>query len=165
MATSSLEYSVDQAIASFFERSTATRSACDAFAREHLGGEVVPVAMQGVCSYIVYAGPNDEFVVQFRLKCSRLSMETVNLARTIYGGFTPKVVFRGQIGEDVEGKEALYIYVMDRIQGVSYLDFILAYNDQFPENSAEFSSWRKSLVADVAMYVYCAMLPAKLLIM
>ncbi|GLA57104.1 hypothetical protein AtubIFM55763_010050 [Aspergillus tubingensis] len=150
MATSSLDYSVDQAIASFFERTTATRSACDAFAREHLGGEVVPVAVQGVCSYTIYAGPNGEFVVQFRLKSSRLSMETVNLACTIYGDFAPKVVFRGGIGEDAEGKEALYIYVMDRMKGISYLDFILAHNNQFPESSAEFSSWRKNLVIDVA---------------
>ncbi|RAK88357.1 hypothetical protein BO79DRAFT_266500 [Aspergillus costaricaensis CBS 115574] len=120
MATSSLDYSVDQGIASLFERTTATRSACDTFARKHLS--------------------------------SRLNMETVNLARTIYGGFAPKVVFKGQTGEDVEGKEALYIYVMDRIQGISYLDFILAHNNQFPENSAEFSSWRENLVIDVAKF-------------
>lgn len=153
MATSSLDYSVDQEIASFFERTTATRSACDTFAREHLGGEVVPVAVQGVCSYTVYAGPNDEFVVQFRLKSSRLSMETVNLARAIYGEFAPEVITRGQIGKELEGKEALHIHVMDRIQGISYLDFILAHNNQFPENSAEFSSRRKNLVIDIAKYV------------
>ncbi|PYH34414.1 uncharacterized protein BO87DRAFT_358247 [Aspergillus neoniger CBS 115656] len=152
MATSSLDYSVDQAIASFFERTTATRSACDAFAREHLGGEIVPVAVQGVCSYTVYAGPNDEFVVQFRLKSSRLSMETVNLARAIYGEFAPEVITRGQIGKELVGKEALHIYVMDRIQGISYLDFILAHNNQFPENSAEFSSWRENLVIDCASF-------------
>ncbi|PYH73339.1 uncharacterized protein BO88DRAFT_421738 [Aspergillus vadensis CBS 113365] len=124
--------------------------ACDAFAREQLGGEVAPVAVQGVCSYTVYSGPNDEFAAQFRLKRSCMNMDTVNLARTIYGGLAPKVVFKGQIGEDVEGKEALYIYVMDKIQGISYLDFILAPNNQFPENLVKFFalSWKSPQVVD-----------------
>ena len=43
------------------------RLACDNFARERLSRNVVPVAVQGVCSYTVYAGPNAEYVVQFRL--------------------------------------------------------------------------------------------------
>ncbi|KAL4898761.1 hypothetical protein BDV59DRAFT_207006 [Aspergillus ambiguus] len=152
MATRSLEYSVDQEIANFFERTTATRSACDTFAREHLGGNVIPVAVQGVCSYTVYAGPNAEFVAQFRLKSFRLNLETVNLARTIYGDFAPRVTFRGEIGEDAENKEALYIYVMSRIRGISYLDFILAHNSQVPENSVEFSLWRNNFVIDAARF-------------
>ncbi|GES63522.1 hypothetical protein ATEIFO6365_0007020900 [Aspergillus terreus] len=147
-----MAYSVDQEIANFFERTTATRSACDTFAREHLGGKVVPVAVQGVCSYTVYAGPNDELVAQFRLKSLRLDMETVDLARTIYGDYAPPVAFRGEIGEDVEGKEPIYVYVMSRIRGITYLDFILAHNSQVPENSVEFSSWRKNLVIDVARF-------------
>ncbi|PWY70639.1 hypothetical protein BO83DRAFT_399780 [Aspergillus eucalypticola CBS 122712] len=150
--TQSLDYSVDQEIADFFERTTATRSDCDAFAREHLGGEFVPVAVQGVCGYTVYAGPKDEFVAQFRLKFSCIDMETVNLARTIYGGFAPKAVFKGQTGEDVLGKEALYIYVMDRIQGISYSNIILAHNNQFLETSVDFPSWRKNLVLDVTKF-------------
>ncbi|OJJ67243.1 hypothetical protein ASPBRDRAFT_136485 [Aspergillus brasiliensis CBS 101740] len=152
MATSSLNYSVDHEISSFFKRTTANRSACDTFARAHLGGKIVPVAVQGVCSYTVYAGPNDEYVAQFRLMSFRLNMETVNLARTIYGDFAPQVAFRGEIGEDVEGKEALYIYFMNRVGGVSYLDFILAHNSQFSENSVEFSSWRRNFVIDVAKF-------------
>jgi hypothetical protein len=31
------------------------------------GGDVVPVAVQGVCTCTVYAGDNAEFVVQFRI--------------------------------------------------------------------------------------------------
>lgn len=154
MATSDLAYSVDQEIADFFEKTAATRSACDNFARERLGGNVVPVAVQGVCSYTVYAGPNAEFVVQFRLASLQLSMDIANLARSIYGHFAPHVTFLGQIGEAIESKESLYIYVMSRVQGISYLDFILAHNSQVPENSPKFSSWRRNLVIDIAKYAY-----------
>jgi len=102
MATSDLTYSVDQEIAEFFEKTAATRSVCDTFAREHLGGNVVPVTVQGVCSYTVYAGPNADFVVQFRLGSLQLRMEIANLARSIYGHFAPYVAFLGQIGEVIE---------------------------------------------------------------
>lgn len=105
MATIVQGYSVDQEIAKFFEKTAATRSACDTYAREHLGGDVIPVSVQGVCSYTVYAGPNAEFVARFRLKSLRLGMETTNLARTIYGHFAPEVAFKGEIGEETEGRE------------------------------------------------------------
>jgi hypothetical protein len=155
MATSDLAYSVDRQIALFFEKAAATRSACDSFVREHLGGDVIPVAVQGVCSYTVYAGPNAELVVQFRLKSLQLRTETMNLARTIYGPFAPQVSFSGQIGEDIESREPLcreplYIYVMSRIRGITYLDFILAHNSYVSENSPEFSLWRMNLVTDIA---------------
>lgn len=152
MAPSDLEYSVDQEIAVFFEKTSTTRLACDAYAMVHLGGDVIPVAVQGACSYTVYAGPSGEFVAQFRLKTLELRMETMNLARTIYGHFVPQVTFVGQIGEDTEGKEPVYIYVMSRMRGISYLDFILAHNSHTLENSPEFSSWRKNLVTDIARY-------------
>lgn len=87
-------YSVDQGIANFFRQTSATRAACDQFPKEHLGGQVVPVAVQGVCSYTVYAGSNAEFVAQFRIKPLQLQIETANLARTIYGDLAPKVTFR-----------------------------------------------------------------------
>lgn len=146
------EYSVDQEITNFFEKAAVTRSACDAYAREHLGGNVIPVPVQGVCSYTVYAGSNAEFVAQFRLEALHLRMDTANLARTIYGHFAPEVAFKGVIGEETEGKEPLYIYVMSRVRGMIYLDFILAHTSHVPENSAEFSHWRKNLIADIARY-------------
>lgn len=152
MGASHLQYSLDQEIGHFFEKTSATRIACDTYTKEHLGGDVVPVAVQGVCSYTVYAGPNSEVVAQFRLKSLQLRMETMNLARAIYGHLAPQVTFRGQVGEDAEGKEPLYIYVMSRIQGISYLDFILAHNSEVPENSPEFSFWRKNLIIDIARY-------------
>jgi len=68
-----------------------------------------------------------------------MRMEIINLARAIYGHLAPQVTFKGQIGKDIEGKEPLDIYFMSRMQGISYLDFILTYNSQVPENSLKFS--------------------------
>jgi hypothetical protein len=59
----------------------------------------------------------------------------------------------GEIGEDHESKEPLYIYVINRMPGISHLDFILAHNGEISENSLEFSRWRQNLVADNAKYV------------
>ena len=150
MATNDLEYSLDQEITNFFEKTTVSRSDCDKYAKEHLGGNAVPVPVQGVCSYTVYAGINAEFVAQFRLKSHQLRIEIANLARTIYGRLAPEVVFKGVMGQEIEGKEPLYLYTMSRIRGIDYLDFILAHIGQVPENSAQFSHWRKNLVTDVA---------------
>ncbi|KAI0004021.1 hypothetical protein F4779DRAFT_600598 [Xylariaceae sp. FL0662B] len=149
---SNQEYSVDQEIRDFFEKTSATRSACDAAAKELVGGDVVPVAVQGVCSYTVYAGPNLDSVVQFRLRSLRLNLETVTLAGKVHGDLAPKVSFKGQIGDDVDGgvREPLDIYVMTRVRGVSHLDFVLGHN--LPENSPEYFAWRKILVTDVARF-------------
>ncbi|PWY96636.1 hypothetical protein BO94DRAFT_592531 [Aspergillus sclerotioniger CBS 115572] len=151
------EYSIDQEIQNLFDQTTATRSACDTFAREQLGGDIVPVTIQGVCSYTVIAGPKGEFIAQFRLECFQLNIDIMKLAETIYGNLVPKVTYRGQIGEDTtatatETKRPLHIYIMSRIQGISYLDFILAHNGQFSENSPEFFAWRRNFVADVARF-------------
>ncbi|KAI1174369.1 hypothetical protein F4777DRAFT_387634 [Nemania sp. FL0916] len=152
MASSNEEYSVDLEIAHFFEQTSATRSECDASAKELVGGDVVPVAIQGVCSYTVYAGPNQEFVVQFRLRSLDLKSEIVNLARHIHGSLVPDISFKGQLGKatDVTGKEPSCIYVMTRAQGISYLDFILKHD--FPMNSPEWFGWRHSMIADFARF-------------
>ena len=142
------EYSLDAAIAKFFSQTSATREACDTKAKDLVGGKVVPVTVQGNCSYSVYAGPECEFVVQFRLKSLMLRSEIVALAREIYGSLAPNASFHGQLGED--GKEPLFVYVMNRIPGISYLDFVLA--NGFPENSDENFVWRKTLMSDVARY-------------
>lgn len=142
------EYSLDIAIAEFFLQTSTTREACDTKAKDLAGGKVVPVTVQGNCSYSVYAGPEFEFVVQFRLKSLMLKSEIVTLAREIYGFLAPNASFHGQLGED--GREPLFIYVMNRIPGISYLDFVLA--NGFPENSDENFVWRKTLMSDVARY-------------
>ncbi|KAK4077135.1 uncharacterized protein Triagg1_4102 [Trichoderma aggressivum f. europaeum] len=151
MTTSYSEYSNDAEIAGFFTTKTsAARSACDARARELVGGSVVPVEVQGACSYSVYAGPDLEYVVQFRLKSLKLKTETTALACKIYGALAPEVSFEGEIGDEIEGKEPLYVYLMRRIQGITHLDFILAHG--FPENSHENFARRKTFMADVARF-------------
>ncbi|OJD13765.1 hypothetical protein AJ78_05815 [Emergomyces pasteurianus Ep9510] len=135
MAAGEMEYSVEREIDEFFKKTSTTRTVCDSYAKEHLGGDVIPVAVQG-----------------FRLKSLMLKMETVNLARTVYGHFAPQVMFKGLIGKDIDGKEPLYIYIMARIGVISYLDFLLTHNRHVPENSPTFSSWRKSLVTDIARF-------------
>ncbi|KAI1368757.1 hypothetical protein F5Y08DRAFT_354012 [Xylaria arbuscula] len=152
MAPSYEEYSVDLEIAQFFEQTSATRSECDDYAKQRVGGNVVHVAVQGSCSYTVYAGPKQEFVVQFRLKSLRPKPGTYELAQEIYKGLVPEVSFRGQLGkEEVQGeKEPLYIYVMNRLEGISQLDFILSHDAT--ENSPEWFMWRKSLITDMARF-------------
>ncbi|CAG8074814.1 unnamed protein product [Penicillium salamii] len=147
-----MNYEVEQKIAAFFEKTTTTRSVWDNYASKHFGGTVIPVKVQGVCSYTVYAGPNTELVVQYRLKSLALNMDTMNLVKTIYGTLTPQISFKGQLGEYHETEEPLYIYVMSRMPGVLQLDFILAHIGDFPENSLEFSQWRQNLVADNAKF-------------
>ncbi|KAI1087877.1 hypothetical protein F5B19DRAFT_486372 [Rostrohypoxylon terebratum] len=122
------EYSLDAAIAKFFSQTSTTREACDIKA-QNLVGEVLPAAVQGNCSYSVYA-------------------EIVALEREICGSLAPATSFHGQLGDD--GKESLFIYVMNRIQGISYLDSILA--NCFPENSDKNFFWRKTLISDVARF-------------
>lgn len=57
----------------------------------------------------------------------------------------PNASFHGHLGDG--SKEPLFVYVMNRIQGISYLDFVLA--NGFPENSDKNFVWRKTLMADV----------------
>ncbi|KAI0402782.1 hypothetical protein F4802DRAFT_599741 [Xylaria palmicola] len=153
MASESKEYAVDDEIAAFFSKTSVRREACDVLAKELVGGDqVVPVVVQGVCSYTIYAGQDLGYVVQFRLMSLGLKVETAVLARQIFGTFAPDVSFRQKLGEDstTAGQEPLLVYVMTRIRGMSRLDFILAYG--FPENSPENKARRKNLVQDVARF-------------
>lgn len=149
MATTYAEYSVDLEIESFFKKTSATRAACDARAVEIAGKNIVPVDVQGACSYSVYAGPELEYVVQFRLESLALRTEVTSLVTEIYGSLVPKVSFKGKVGDGE--KEPLYVYLMSRIRGITHLDFILAYG--FPENSPNNALWRQNLIVDIAQYV------------
>lgn len=140
------EYSIDAEINAFFNKTSATRAVCDARARELAGDNVVPVEVQGVCSYSVYAGPELEYVVQFRLESLALKTEITSLAIKVYGSLAPKVSFEGKVGDGA--KESLYVYLMSRVRGITHLDFILAHG--FPENSPDNQSQRKNLISDVA---------------
>lgn len=97
------EYSLDDTIAVFFSQTSASRELCDTKAKDLVGGDVVPVTVQGNCSYSVYAGPEFEFFVQFRLKSLVLKSKIVTLAREIYSSLAPNASFHRQFGED--GKE------------------------------------------------------------
>lgn len=154
MTVTAQVYSVEDEISQFFEKTTATRAECDAKAQELVGGPVVHIAIQGACSYSVYAGPDLEYVVQFRLKSLELSMDISDLARRVFGQYAPEVTFKGQLGPDgdeSQGKEPLLIYVMSRIRGITHLDFLLSHD--IPKNSSEYFELRKNLITDVAKYV------------
>lgn len=156
MSISYSEYDNDEAIADFFATKTSVaRSACDDRAKELVRGSVTPVEGQGNCSYSVYAGPDLEYVVQFRLKSLKLKTETTALARKIYGTLAPEVSFEGEMGDDIEGKEPLYVYVMRRMQGITHLDFILAHG--LPDNSQENITWCKTFMTDIARLVNLAL--------
>ena len=142
------ESSLDTEIQEFFSQTSATREVCDTKAKALVGGNVVPVTEQGNCSYTVYAGLESEFVIQFRLKSLMLNSEMANLAFQVYDALAPKATFHGQIGSD--DKEPLLVYVMNRIKGISHLDFVLA--DKLPENSDQNLIWRNTIVSDVARY-------------
>lgn len=88
MGSEHQQYAVDDEIAVFFSKTPVTRETCDSLAKDLVGGDqVVPVAIQGACSYTVYAGQDLDYVVQFRLKSLGLKAETAALARRIFGTF------------------------------------------------------------------------------
>lgn len=149
METTYEEYSVASEIEAFFKKTSATRAICDTKAVELAGGNAVPVDVQGACSYSVYAGPDLEYVVQFRLKSLALATEVTSLATEIYGSLVPKVTFEGKVGDGE--KEPLYVYLMGRMRGMTHLDFILAHG--FPEHSSNNLVWRQNLIGDIAQYV------------
>ncbi|GAM86560.1 hypothetical protein ANO11243_045740 [Dothideomycetidae sp. 11243] len=90
----------EEQITKFFLHSSATRQACDARARElGAGHTVVPVNVQGTCSYTVFTGAGVNSVVQYRLAPLSWSDHT-SLAKQIYGSLVPTISFQGQIGND-----------------------------------------------------------------
>ncbi|KAJ5752635.1 hypothetical protein N7520_009552 [Penicillium odoratum] len=150
MATTNLDDGLGDKFNRFFEKTTVTRSACDAYA-EKLGGKAIPVNVQGVCSYTVYAGPSAEYVAQFRFKSLRLNMKTASLAQAIYGELAPQVTFMGEIGDIGNESESLCIHLMNRIKGISYFDFII---NHIVDDETPASCWRKTLTSDVSRYGY-----------
>lgn len=149
-AMSDQNYDVEQELAAFFTKTTATRSACDLRAGELVHGGLQLVPTQGVCSYTVYAGTTLDAVIQFRLKSLALPLKTMELAHQVYGNLAPEVALQGQIGADDtnDGREALLVYVMPRMQGISRLDYILLYG--YPEDTPKICEARLTLIKDVA---------------
>jgi hypothetical protein len=147
-------YCLESAIMEFFALTTVSREDCDKKALELVGGEVIPVTIQGNCSYSVYAGSNSEFVVHFRPAYLALRTETTSLARKIHGTLVPHVSFDSQLGKSAE--KPLLAYVLPRILGITYLDFIR--QNYTRENSQQNFLNRKTLIRDVARYVFSMVL-------
>ncbi|KAK4149422.1 hypothetical protein C8A00DRAFT_46958 [Chaetomidium leptoderma] len=132
-----------------FLQTSATRAECHARAKELAGDSVVPVQVQGACSYSVYAGPELEYVVQFRLESLALDLGLTSRVTEVYGSLAPMVSFRGMVGDGE--KEPLHVYLMSRVRGITHLDFIL--KNGFPEDSPDNLRWRKNLIGDVAHFM------------
>ena len=67
-------YSREDTITNFFKQTRTDRYVCERKALELVGGTVIAVEIQGVCSYTVFAGQNLEYVVQFRLNSLKLKL-------------------------------------------------------------------------------------------
>ena len=136
-------YSVESSIKDFFNTSTtATRAECDFKAASLVGGSVEPVPVQGMWSYTVTAGLQQEYVIQFRAEPSRLDMANVNIAMQVHASVVPKCNYYGRIG----GDHPLYIYVMDKCDGLSYIQA----RDISSEGRAEFGIQQFLTVGDLA---------------
>ena len=77
---------------------THTPSFDNQLAIDLVGGPVNPAPVQGVFSYTVIAGDNQSQVIQFRTQNSVLDMESLKLARKVYGQFVPHCTYHGNIG-------------------------------------------------------------------
>lgn len=126
-----VEYSLEDKTAKFFTKTSATREACDEKAASLMEGRISSAPIQGDCSYTVYGGIHFKFVVQFRLQSLSLRLETAALARKIHGNLAPITIYHEQL-EDTSQETAL-VYTLDRIPGISYLEFYI-YTEDFEEN-------------------------------
>ena len=142
-----VEYSLENQIAVFFEKTSATREACNKRAASLVGGSISPATIQGDCSYTVYRGDESQFVVQFRLQSQSLRLQTVALAKKIHGNLAPTTTYHGQLGENTS-QEIVSVYCLDRIPGISYIEFILA--NTHDQESDENIVLRAGLMIDLA---------------
>ena len=105
----------------FFSQVSATRAECDDLAVSMFGGVIEPVPVQGATSYTVIVGPNRHKVLQFRNMDAQLDMAMLGLARLVHGDVVPVCAAVGRIGDDLDPKRQLAIYVMDRLPGDNYV--------------------------------------------
>lgn len=151
------EYSADDEIITFFNKTTANRVECDNMARHLTGSDkVVPITVQGVCSYTVYVGEHLEYVVQCRLQSLALDTKMSDLVTKVHGSMVPSVAFHGVLGEQVDKnsnttREPLCVYPMSRMPGITQLDFVLARD--FAQNSPIYLPLRQNLISDIARLV------------
>ncbi|GFP52346.1 hypothetical protein TASIC1_0001049800 [Trichoderma asperellum] len=139
-------------IAHFFFYAGVTRQACDDWLSRFKGGIFTPIPEQGNSSYSVYAGQDQEYIVQFRLKSISLDVDAINLAQKVYGFKVPTVVLEAQLGEDGGEKPPVLVYSIDRVRGTPYSSF-LWYRDQAMITSREMNAvCRRNLTRDFARF-------------
>ncbi|KAL9098652.1 MAG: hypothetical protein Q9163_005729 [Psora crenata] len=141
-----VEYSLEDTIAKFFTKTSATREACDEKAASLLGGSISPAPIQGDCSYTVYGGAHSEFVAQFRVQSLSLRLQTAALARKIHGNLVPTITYHGQLGDI--SQETASVYCLERTPGISYIEFRLA--NTYAEDSKYNVALRAGLMVDLA---------------
>jgi hypothetical protein len=97
-----------------------TRCECHTFLEEQFPNSrtITPAPTQGYCSYTVFV---DDRVVQFRPSNYRLDLAVANAAKDLYGSFAPATVYLSTMQPS-----GLLVYVMDKMQGISYKDFRVA---------------------------------------
>lgn len=96
-----------------------SKAECDTFAREHYGGSVKPVDIQGSCSYTVIAGPNADKVVQFRKADSSNNLRPMIVAKRIHGSVVAACSELGRLGEKCGSQ--LQAYGMEKLPGENYI--------------------------------------------
>ena len=87
-----------------------------------------------------------QYVVHFRPKPFALCLETFALVKEIHGYLVPTISFHGQLGDDCN--RLLVVYVIERFQGLTYLDFAIA--NRIDKNISLYSESRNHLMVDVA---------------
>ncbi len=120
-AVTTLAYNnVNDEVAEFFSRTSASQEECDNIACSTFGGPVRPVAVQGATSYTVVAGQGGEKIVQFRDRDAQLDMRVLELAGRVHGDVVAGgAAALGWIGNSTGPQ--LAVYAMDRLPGDNYV--------------------------------------------
>jgi len=114
-------YSSGDAVEAFFQDlEGSSKQACDDRAASLVGEPVHPVSIQGQFSYTVIAGPQQDKIVQFRPHSFVLDTKVLQLAAKIHGVSVPACNEHEELGN-------LRVYVMDKVQGIAYIEARQAY--------------------------------------
>ena len=117
-----VEYSLDNAIASFFSSSvtSATREQCDEFARREIGDAIQAAQLQGMASYTVIYVMAGEKVMQFREEGNKVEDNMLALALKAHPSVVASHALHGPIGGSKEEKP-LSVYSMPKLPGRNYI--------------------------------------------
>ncbi|KAL9095889.1 MAG: hypothetical protein Q9165_001886 [Trypethelium subeluteriae] len=112
---------LEDSISDFFSKcgTDATRHQCDRLAISLAGHPIVPVPVQGACSYTVAAGPTQDAIFQFRSLQERpIDPKLLQLVKEIHGDLVPTTIPYGTIG----GDSPLQIVLMQKLPGITHLE-------------------------------------------